>query len=286
MITQGVTLLIGVSIMTWFLVGLRSLTPASTQAAITARIVEIAPQVGGRVATVSAESNVIVEQGAVLFTIDPTSYQARVDELEARLALSQTRLEQFKKLAEKKAGSKFQLQQGEAETRQLEAQLAGAQFDLDNTSVRSPSNGMVPRMFLKAGAQVSPGKSVLTFVDTSELLVGGLFQQKALEHVKIGDKAMINFPALPGRVFGSKVVIIPSAIGDAQFMASGQLSSIQTQRMTRLYPIYMALPEDFPENMGRVGLAATVYIHAEGAGIFGGVANIMQWIATSLDSII
>jgi multidrug resistance efflux pump len=145
---------------------------------------------------------------------------------------------------------------------------------------------MVPRLFLKEGTQVAAAKSVMTFVDTSKLLVGGLFPQKALQTVKIGDKARVSFPALPGRVFDSRVAIIPSAIGDAQFMASGQLSSIQGQRMVNLYPIYIELPEDFPEDMRKIGLGAKIYIHTEGAGVIGSVANAVQFISSSLQAIL
>jgi multidrug resistance efflux pump len=286
MLTQGITLLVGVVLLLGFLVGLRLLTPASTQAGITARIVEIAPQVSGRVIAVHAQRNVTVEAGAKLFSIDPTPYQAKVQELEARLTLSRRRVDDYLELVEAGAGSEFQLEQTEAETQQLEAQLTAARFNLKNTDVTAPAKGMVPRLFLKEGAQVSPSKSVLAFVDTSELMVGGLFPQKALQTVKIGDKAMVNFPALPGRVFESKVAIIPGAIGDAQITASGQLSSVQAQRMVNLYPIYIELPEDFPENMRKVGLAAQIYIHTEGAGVISPVANAMQFISSSLQAIL
>jgi multidrug resistance efflux pump len=285
-ISQGLTLLVGVIILMGFLVGLRLLAPASTQAAITGRIVEIAPQVSGRVISIEAQRNVTVQPGAVLYTIDPTRYQARVDELQAALGLSMMRAQQFRELADASAGSEFQVEQAEAESSQQSAQLAGALFDLANTKVRAPSKGMVPRLFLKEGMQVSPSKSVMVFVDTEELMVGGLFPQKALQTVKIGDKAMINFAALPGRVFESRVTIIPSAIGDTQFMASGQLPSVQGQYMTRLYPIYVALPEDMPDGMKKIGLAAKVYIHTEEAGVVGQVAVIMQKIASSLDAIL
>ena len=284
--TKLLTLLVGVVVLMAFLVGLRTLTPQSTQAAVTARIVEIAPQVSGRVDKVLAERNVTVEEGAILFTIDPTRYQAMVDQLEAQLELARRRLEQFEELAAADAGSQFQLEQAQADTRRLKASLDSAQFDLDNTKVRAPSKGMVPRMFLKEGLQVSPSKSVLSFIDTSELLVGALFQQKALQNVKIGDSAMINFAALPGQVFKAKVAIIPSATGDVQLLASGQLPTTQVQRMSRLYPVYFELPDDFPDNMTKVGLAAKVYIHTEGAGVVKPVAIASQWMATSLDAIL
>ena len=263
-ISQGLTLLIGVIILTGFLVGLQGLTPASVQAEITGKIVEIAPQVSGRVIEVRAEPTVMVDEGTILFTIDPVLFEARVQDLQARLELARLRLQQYAELAAASAGTKFQLQQTEAEVKQLSAQLVAAEFDLNNTVVRAPSRGKVPAMVLDAGMQVSPSRAVLTFVDTSNLVVMALFQQKALQNVRIGDKALVNFPALPGQVFEAAVLGVPSAIGDAQLIASGQLTVIQQVQVTRLYPVAITLPDDFPDDLRKVGLAATVYIHTEG----------------------
>ncbi len=285
-LTKGLTALVGTIILTAFLVGLQGLTPSSSQGIVTARIVEVAPQVSGRITSVSVEPNVVVEEGAVLFTIDPIPFEARVQELEAKLKLSNLRLGQYQELAAVGAGSEFQLEQTEAEIEQLEASLKGARFDLANTVVRAPATGMVPRLFLKPGMQVSPSKSVLAFTDTEALFIGGLFQQKAIQNVKVGDVALVNFPALPGEVFETKVLSVPNAIGEGQWLASGQLPNVQTQRMTRLYPVYMALPENYPDELRKVGFAATIYIHTEGAGVVGIVAVILQWIGTSMDAII
>jgi len=287
-ITQGLTVLIGVILLMGFLVGLQGLAPSSSEATITGRIIEIAPQVSGRVDTVPVAQNETVEAGTPLFTIDPTLFEARVEDLKAQLKLARLRLEQFEELAAKSAGSEFQFQQSQAENKKLEAQLAGAQFDLDNTVVRAPARGLVPRLVLQPGMQVSAMGSVLTFVDTSQLVIMGKFQQKALPNVHIGDKAFVNFPALPGRVFATTVIAVPSAIGDVQIIASGQLPVMQDFHVTRMYPILLALPADFPTELNKVGLAATVYIHTDGgsmAGIVGSVATILQWIGTSLDAI-
>jgi multidrug resistance efflux pump len=285
-ISQFVVVLVGVVILTGFLVGLQGLTPASAKGAITGRIIEIAPQVSGRVIEVKAQPGEVIAQGTMLFAIDKVPFEARVQELEARLALSELRLDQYQQLAAKDAGNVFQVQQTEAEVKQLKAQLKSARFDLENTTVRAPAEGMVPRMILQPGMQVSPSRSVLTFVDTEALAIGAQFQQKALQNVKLGDKAMINFPALPGRVFEAEVISIPYAIGNAQLMASGQLPNVEQLAMTRLYSIMISIPEDFPEDLARVGLAASVTIHTEGAGVVGIVAVILQWVSTSLDAII
>ena len=122
-ISQGLSVLIGVIILTGFLVGLQGLTPASVQAAITGRVVEIAPQVSGRVISVQVEPETNLDEEDVLFTIDPILFESRVAELEARLQLALLRLEQYRKLAASKAGTEFQVQQSDAEVEQLEAFL-------------------------------------------------------------------------------------------------------------------------------------------------------------------
>jgi len=280
--TKTIIVGLGVFILLTVLTAMRTLTPTTTQAAVTTRIVEIAPQVSGRIDKILIGKSVTVEAGTVLFTIDPTAYQARVDEIEAQLLLVRLRVEQYGKLSASGAGSKFEHEQARVETRKLEAKLVGARFDLDNTSVRAPTRGMVPRLFLKEGTQVYPSKAVMAFLDTSELLVGGLFQQAALQNVRIGDRATVSFPALPGQVYESKVVKIPEAIGDVQFMASGKLPVVAKTQTTRLFPIYASLPDDFPGHVEKVGLAATITVHTQGAGAISMVALAIQWINASI----
>jgi multidrug resistance efflux pump len=111
MLTQWVCIIVGTVILSGFLVGLQALTPSSSQAYITGQIVEIAPQVSSRITRVNIEPMQTLNEGDVLFEIDPTAYQARVDDLEARLNLAGLRLKQYQELAAEGAGSGFQLEQ-------------------------------------------------------------------------------------------------------------------------------------------------------------------------------
>lgn len=56
--------------------------------------------------------------------------------------------------------------------------------------------------------------------------------------------------------------------------------------MTRLFPVLVSIPADLPPELRKVGLAASVRIHTEGAGVVGIVAVILQWVQTSLDLVI
>ncbi len=53
--------------------------------------------------------------------------------------------------------------------------------------------------------------------------------------------------------------------------------------MTNLYPVFLDLPENFPdEEVPRPGLAAHVRLYSDRAGIVGSVATAIQWIQTSI----
>jgi multidrug resistance efflux pump len=285
-LTRLFTYFVGVVFGTWFFITYENMTPTSIQAVVMGRVVDIAPQVGGVVTQVPVKQNERVEEGEVLFEIDPTLFAAQVKELEANLALQTLRLEQFSQLAEVEAASVFEVEQTEAQIEQLEARLRGARFNLANCTVRAPFAGRVPKLLLKPGIQVSPARAVLTFVDTEQLMIFAIFKQKALQNANVADRVTVNFPALPGRIFESEVREFVSGVQEGQILATGQLDPVLRQRMVRGYPVLLALPEDFPPKLRKVGLAANATILTEGAGPVALYALAMQWLATSLDAVL
>jgi multidrug efflux system membrane fusion protein len=61
----------------------------STDAFVLTDVVVVAPQVAGPVATVAVERNQAIAAGDLLFSVDPTIFRYRVDELKAQLTLAQ-----------------------------------------------------------------------------------------------------------------------------------------------------------------------------------------------------
>ena len=285
-LTQLGTLVVGILMLVWFFVGLQNFAPSSVQAVITGRVVDIAPQVGGEVIRVAVQKNVEVEQGTVLFEIDPTLFVAQVKDLEATLGLATLRLSQLERLAGVDAASQFDVEQTEAQIEQLQARLKGARFNLENTTVRAPFKGRVPQLFLKPGVQVSPARAVFAFVDSEQLLIYALLEQKAFPNLEVGDRALVNFPALPGRVYETEVSELASGIQEGQFAIGGQLDSVQQRRMVRTFPLFLSLPADFPPELRKVGMAASVTVMTDQAGPIGIYAEVMQWVYTSLDAVL
>jgi multidrug resistance efflux pump len=109
----------------------------------------------------------------------------------------------------------------------LSAELADAQYDLDQTVTRAPAIGFITQVALRPGMYVVPAplRPVMAFVNTdvNDQGLGAAFQQNSLQRVKTGDEAEIAFDAVPGRVFKGKVKLVLDAIAAGQIQASGAL---------------------------------------------------------------
>ena len=92
--------------------------------------VPIAPEVSGRVIDVHVKANTQIEKGQLLFSINPAPYQAKVDAIQSQIDLTTMRLEQAQELVRRKAGRQIDVEQYQAQLRQLQANQKGAQLEL------------------------------------------------------------------------------------------------------------------------------------------------------------
>jgi RND family efflux transporter MFP subunit len=185
--------------------------------------VAIVPDVAGEVVEVPVTANVPLKSGDVLFRIDPTPYDAQVKAIEAQLKLSATRLAQMTQLFERDSGRGFDVEQRQSEVDQLKAQLEGAKWNLDKTTVRAPIDGYVTNLALRKGARVAnlPLAPVMAFIDTSNTLIGVELAQIDARYVAPGQAVEVTFKYLPGRVFSGKVETVLQAIATGQVQTSG-----------------------------------------------------------------
>jgi RND family efflux transporter MFP subunit len=193
----------------------------SGPAAVIRNSVQIIPSVAGEVVEVPVTANTPVKEGDVLFRIDPTTYQAQVQAIEAQLKFAELRLGQFSELQRHDTGRAFDVQQRESEVEQLKAQLDSAKWSLDRTTVRAPADGYVTNLALREGARVTGQSPVIAFIDTSEAILGVEIPQISVRYVEVGQPVEITFKTLPGEVFPGKVEAILQAIATGQSQPGG-----------------------------------------------------------------
>jgi multidrug resistance efflux pump len=84
--TQVTVVIIPVVAMTAMILYLNVIAPSSADVRVIKYVINVVPQVRGRVTEVPVEPNRLVRKGDVLFRIDPTPYELTVRSLEAQLA--------------------------------------------------------------------------------------------------------------------------------------------------------------------------------------------------------
>jgi RND family efflux transporter MFP subunit len=241
----------------------------SGPAAVIRNSVQVIPSVSGEVVAVPVTANTPVKAGDVLVRIDPTTYQAQVQAIEAQLKFAELRLSQFSELQRRDTGRAFDVQEREAEVEQLKAQLDSAKWNLDRTTVRAPADGYVTNLALRKGARVTGQSPVMAFIDTSEAILGVEIPQISIRYVEVGQPVEITFKALPGEVFPGKVETVLQAIATGQSQPGG-LAVMPSE--VQAAPFIVRIRLDDPEvarrlPAGSTGLAAIFTEHVKAAHV-------------------
>jgi RND family efflux transporter MFP subunit len=129
--------------------------------------VELRPRVSGHLESVRFQAGQLVNQGDVLFTIDPRWYQAQFDLASARAQNADREAKRADELLAASAISSEEAEGRRARAAVARAELATAQLDLEHTEVRAPISGRVSRAFVTAGHLVSgvpAGATLLTTI--------------------------------------------------------------------------------------------------------------------------
>ena len=217
--------------------------------------VEIAPAVSGYVTDVVIEpGKARINAGDTLFRINAVPFESRVAELEAQLELAKIRQGQAQQLVKKQAGRVGDVQQFDAEVKQLEAQLAKAEQDLEFTEVRAPVAGYIPTVLLREGTWVNAGAPLLRLVEDTENYLAVQIDQVNLRHVKVGQSAEVILKLYPGKVFNAEVVNVVQASQGGLWDPS---SSVMPATEVKVEPIWVTvkLQNDIQLPAGAVGQA-------------------------------
>ncbi len=118
----------------------------------------------------------------------------------------------------------------------LQAELANAQYELDQTTVRAPSDGYVTQVFLRPGMMANPLplRPVMVFINSEDRYLAAAFIQNSLQRVRVGDEAEVAFKAVPGKIFKARVREVIDVMAQGQLQPGGAL--IDPQSPERLSP--------------------------------------------------
>lgn len=188
--------------------------------------ISVSALVAGRVDEFSILEGTPVKAGDVLAQLNPSLFEKRVAELEAELEVNAAKLAQAEqvfarteKLSAIGSAAAKELERvraeaaiARAEQARLQTALDLAQWQLDNTVVRAPVNGVVYERLAQVGEFVSPdavekkGATIVTLYDPAKVQAWVDVTQRDASRVTFGQRAEIALDAEPGKTYTGRVI--------------------------------------------------------------------------------
>ncbi|GLX84452.1 MexH family multidrug efflux RND transporter periplasmic adaptor subunit [Thalassotalea loyana] len=192
---------------------------------------------------ISFEDGQAVKAGQVLVRLNSQEENAKVKELEANLAESVAQLNRLQDLYKKKATSKSVVEEQEAKTKAIGAQLMSAKTKLFDLTIKAPFDGVLGFREISLGAYISAGDVITSLDDLSQVKVDFNIPERFFTTLKVGQKVEAKNAAYD-EVFTGKISSIDSRIdpttrmvkvralipNDKQKLRAGMLLKITVER--------------------------------------------------------
>jgi membrane fusion protein (multidrug efflux system) len=230
-----------------------------------------------------------LEADAALQQAEAAVGQAEATEREAAAALAGAQAtQQQAEAAARQAG--FAVDVAQSSVPAIEAQLGEARFNLEQCTMRAPSDGYVVNWQVQPGTFVVPAPIAAagTFVDTSDIMVGAVYPQNWLMNVQKGDAVEMVLDPYPGRIYIGKVDTVIPASGGGQFAPSGTIPNAAKVGSDGIWAVKIlfddkSVARDIP--LGAGGTAAIYTQHGKAVHIISKVAMRMKkWLAYVIPS--
>lgn len=153
-----------------------------------------------------------VKKGAKLVKLNNQEELAKVNELKANLSESQAHLKRLSELLASRATSKSLVEQQEAKTKAIEAQLVSARAKLNDLTIRAPFAGVLGFREASKGAYIDAGDVITSLDDLSIIKVDFHLPERLLTHIHVGQQVSAVNSAYKDKEFIGKITAIDSRI--------------------------------------------------------------------------
>lgn len=276
--TQSLVAVVGLVIIL-VVIGLLNTRTPSGRVTIVAKVVEIAPVVGGVVANVPVTPNTVVEAGDVLLELDKRLYQYEVDEAEAAVQVAAITLKRKETVLERSASiSKQEVDESRATLAKVEARLKIARYNLEQTVVIAPSNGVVTSLGVSAGDQARPLSPVMPFISSDSSFIAGVFAQNGLGGMPVGTPVKIIFDRIPGVIYNSEVIEIARGTGSGQIPVGSDILSALDIGSSGEALVVLAWPDGLDREIATTGTVGSATAFGPDAGAMGMLATVLLYV--------
>ena len=204
----------------------------------------------------AAKSDVTAAQAAVAVAQQKAA-QARASAAQAHasLATAKTAPQQLQVTQARAAAA-------DARVKQMQASLAQAELNLQYTTVKAPTAGVVSRKTVEVGQVLQPGQPVLALVALEDVWVTANFKETQLNEMRPGQRAVVEVDALGGKAFKGHVDSIAAATGAKFSLLPPENATGNYVKVVQRVPIKIVFePGQDPNRLLRPGMSVTPTVH-------------------------
>lgn len=147
----------------------------------------------------------------------------------------------------------------------LRGQLEQALYELSQTVVYAPMDGMVTQMAVRPGlmAVPLPLRPLMSFIPDEQRYFAGAFWQNSLLRLKEGDEAEVILDAAPGQVFKGRVASVLPAMAEGEVQSTGALQSSTRLFQSGRVIVLIDIEDDQMRQQFPAGVSGQVAIYTE-----------------------
>lgn len=181
-------------------------------ATLSARSVQITPEVAGHVNAVLFKDGAEVKAGMVLIQLDDAVPKARFESSRAKFNFSQNTFNRMSLLGKKGVVAQQAIDQADADLKERKAEVDENEVMLNKMKLTAPFDGMVGKSLVNPGDYVNVGQPIVSITDTRHLRIEYSVPEKFLPMLKIGQEVKVTASAYPDKKFTGKLSFISPTV--------------------------------------------------------------------------
>jgi RND family efflux transporter MFP subunit len=173
----------------------------------TATEMKLSFKTGGIISQLNVREGTSVKRGEVLAELDLSEVRAQVNQAHIGLEKARRDLSRAKNLYRDSVVTLEVYQNAESAWEVARSQVQIADFNLEHSRIKAPSDGTIQKILVETSEVIGPGHPAILFASTeNDWVVRASLTDKDIVKLSMGDSANVSMDAFPGISFQAEII--------------------------------------------------------------------------------